>query len=99
MRVLVRHIAPLCLPLALVMAGIKLGRFVLAEATLNFLGLGAQPPAPPWGAMISASRAYIITAPWTVFFPGAALTLTALCFNILGEELRGRFELKGLREG
>jgi len=99
MRVLVRHIAPLCLPLALVMAGIKLGGFVLAEATLSFLGLGAQPPAPTWGAMISASRAYIITAPWTVIFPGAALTLTALCFNILGEELRGRFELKGLREG
>lgn len=98
-RILLRHIAPLCLPLALVMVGIRLGGFVLAEATLSFLGLGAQPPTPTWGAMISASRAYIITAPWTVFFPGAAISLTALCFNLLGEALRERCELKGLRDG
>src|SRR5512139_2050132 len=98
-RVLMRHIAPLCVPLALVMMGIRLGGFVLAEATLSFLGLGAQPPTPTWGAMISTSRAYIVTAPWTVFFPGAAISLTALCFNLLGEALRERCELKGLREG
>lgn len=98
-RVLVRHVAPLCVPLALVMVGVKLGGFVLAEATLGFLGLGAQPPTPTWGSMISASRAYIITAPWTVFFPGAALSLTALCFNVLGEALKERSELKNLREG
>ncbi|HMK57173.1 MAG TPA: ABC transporter permease [Dissulfurispiraceae bacterium] len=87
-RVLFIHILPNCLRVAFVMMGIKLGGFILAEATLGFLGLGVQPPAPSWGAMISSSRAYILTAPWTVFFPGLMITATAFCFNLYAEKLK-----------
>ncbi|MBF0327556.1 MAG: ABC transporter permease [Nitrospirae bacterium] len=97
LRILFLHIAPLCIPLSLVMMGIKLGGFILAEATLSFLGLGAQPPTPTWGSMISAHRGYVLTAPWMVLFPGLALTLTAFCFNLVGETLREKFELKDSR--
>jgi len=96
MRILLFHIAPLCIPLSLVMIGIKLGGFILAEATLSFLGLGAQPPMPTWGSMISANRAYILTSPWMVFFPGMAISLTAFCFNMLGESLKERQQLREL---
>lgn len=94
LRILGLHIAPLCIPLSLVMMGIKLGGFILTEATLSFLGLGAQPPTPTWGSMISANRAYILIAPWMVFFPGLAISITAFCFNMLGELLKERYEFK-----
>lgn len=94
LRIIVRHIAPLCGPLCLVMMGIKIGGFVLAEATLGFLGLGAQPPVPTWGSMISAHRAHILTSPWMVIFPGVALSLTAFCFNIVGEALKEKFAIR-----
>lgn len=93
-RIMVRHIAPLCIPLVIVMMGIKLGGFILTEATLSFLGLGTQPPVPSWGSMISAHRAYILSAPWMVFFPGAALSAAAYCANLVGESLRERCEVK-----
>jgi peptide/nickel transport system permease protein len=92
-RILFVHIAPQCLTVGLVMIGMKLGGFVIAEATLGFLGLGVQPPAPSWGAMISASRAYILTAPWTVFFPGMMITVTAFCFNLFAEELKKKYDI------
>lgn len=95
-RVLFVHIVPNCLRVGFVMIGIKLGGFIIAEATLGFLGLGVQPPAPSWGAMISSSRAYILTAPWTVFFPGLMITATAFCFNLYAEKLKGRYDM-GLR--
>lgn len=94
-RIALLHIAPLCVPICLVMMGIKLGGFVLTEATLGFLGLGAQPPSPTWGAMISANRAYILSDPWMVFFPGLAIFVTAFCCNLLGESLKERSDLKG----
>jgi ABC-type dipeptide/oligopeptide/nickel transport system permease subunit len=93
-RIMVRHIAPLCIPLMLVMMGIKLGGFILTEATLSFLGLGPQPPLPSWGSMISAHRAYVLSAPWMVFFPGMALSVAAYCANLVGESLRERYEVK-----
>ncbi len=95
-RIVAFHIAPLCIPLSLVMMGVKLGGFLLTEATLSFLGLGAPPPAPTWGAMISANRAYILTAPWMVLFPGIALSLTAFCFNIVGESIKERLDVGNL---
>ncbi len=73
--------------------GIKLGGFLITEATLSFLGLGAQPPTATWGSMISANRAYVLTAPWMVLYPGIALSLTALCFNLLGETLKKRYSV------
>ena len=93
-RIALLHIAPLCIPISLIMMGIKLGGFVLTEATLGFLGLGAQPPTPTWGSMVSANRAYILSAPWTVFFPGMAIFVTAFCCNLLGEFLKERSDVR-----
>ena len=96
-RVLFVHIVPNCLRVGLVMIGIKMGGFIIAEATLGFLGLSVQPPAPSWGAMISSSRAYILTAPWTVFFPGLMITATAFCFNLYAEKLKARYDLGAIK--
>jgi len=97
MRIVFVHLLPQCIPLSLVMMGLKLGGYILTEASLSFLGLGAQPPTATWGAMVSAHRAYISSAPWMVLFPGLMITVTALCFNILGDTLRDRYSVK--REG
>jgi len=93
-RVVLVHLLPQCIPLVIVMTGLKLGGYVLAEASLSFLGLGAQPPVPSWGSMVSANRAFIISAPWMVIFPGLAITITSLSFNILGDFWRDRYALK-----
>lgn len=92
-RILLTHILPQCIPLALVMTGMKLGGYILAEAGLSFLGLGAQPPTPTWGSMISSNRVFISSAPWTVFSPGFLIALTALSFNLLGDELREKYSV------
>ncbi|MEW6215984.1 MAG: ABC transporter permease [Nitrospirota bacterium] len=92
-RVLFVHLMPQCIPLSLVMMGLKLGGYILTEASLSFLGLGAQPPTATWGAMVSANRAYISSAPWMVLFPGLMIAITALCFNTLGDTLRDRYGL------
>ena len=94
MRILFRHLMPQCLPIVLVMTGLKLGGYLLTEASLSFLGLGAQPPTATWGSMINANRAYLSSAPWMVIFPGLMIAVTALCFNILGDALRDRYGLK-----
>lgn len=94
MRIMFLHLAPLCFQLALVLTGIKLGGFLITEATLSFLGLGAQPPTATWGSMISANRTYVLSAPWMVLYPGIALSLTAFCFNLLGESLKRKYGLK-----
>src|SRR4030066_1215357 len=93
-RVLFIHLMPQCIPLVLVLMGLKLGGYILTEASLSFLGLGAQPPAATWGSMVSASRSYISSAPWMVLFPGFMIAITALCFNALGDSLRDRYGLK-----
>ena len=94
MRILFVHLMPQCIPLIFVMMGIKLGGYILTEASLSFLGLGAQPPTATWGAMVSANRAYISSAPWMVFFPGLMIAITSLCFNMMGDALRDRYALK-----
>jgi ABC-type dipeptide/oligopeptide/nickel transport system permease subunit len=91
LRILFSHLMPQCIPLLLVMIGLKLGGYILTEASLSFLGLGAQPPTATWGAMVSANRSYISSAPWMVFFPGLMIAITALCFNTLGDALRDRY--------
>ncbi|MGO9378420.1 MAG: ABC transporter permease [Dissulfurispiraceae bacterium] len=96
-RVLFVHITPNCLRVGFVMMGIKMGGFIIAEATLGFLGLGVQPPTPSWGAMISSSRAYILTAPWTVFFPGLMITAMAFCFNLYAEKLKARYDIGAIK--
>ena len=93
-RILLVHLLPQCLPLLLVVGGMKIGGYILTEASLSFLGLGAQPPAATWGSMISANRVYISSAPWMVFPPGFMIALTALCFNILGDTLREKYGVR-----
>jgi len=93
-RILFVHLMPQCIPLLLVMTGLKLGGYILTEASLSFLGLGAQPPTATWGSMVSANRAYISTFPWMVLFPGLMIAITALCFNTLGDALRDRYGLR-----
>jgi peptide/nickel transport system permease protein len=91
-RILMSHILPNALPLLLVAGSLRIGGFILLEAALSFLGLGAQPPTPTWGSMISLNRAYINSAPWMVMFPGLAISVTVISFNILGDFLRDRFD-------
>jgi peptide/nickel transport system permease protein len=93
-RVLFIHLMPQCIPLLLVLIGLKIGGYILTEASLSFLGLGAQPPAATWGSMVSANRSFISSAPWMVLFPGFMIAITALCFNALGDSLRDRYGLK-----
>lgn len=97
MRIMTVHLLPQCIPLALVMIGLKIGGFILTEASLSFLGLGTQPPNPSWGAMISSSRSYILSAPWMAVFPGLAIMITALSFNILGDSLAERAGIRNTR--
>lgn len=91
-RVLFRHILPNALPLLLVAGSLRVGGFILLEAALSFLGLGVQPPAPTWGSMISMNRMYINSAPWMVIFPGLAISMTVISFNVLGDYLRDKLD-------
>jgi peptide/nickel transport system permease protein len=93
-RVLFVHLLPQCMPLALVMMGLKVGGYIITEASLSFLGLGAQPPTASWGSMISTSRAYLLVSPWMVVFPGLAIAVTALCFNVLGDVVSERYGVR-----
>ncbi|MFH1037529.1 MAG: ABC transporter permease [PVC group bacterium] len=94
LRILLRHILPNCLPIILIAAGLKIGAFILAEAALSFLDLGVRPPAATWGFMISAGREYLKTAPWIALFPGLALALTVMAFNIMGDAARDYLDPK-----
>jgi peptide/nickel transport system permease protein len=87
-RVLWRHLLPNVLPLILVQLSLDAGYAILSTSSLSFLGLGAQPPSPEWGAMLTTAREFVREAWWYMAFPGLALTLTVLGFNILGDGLR-----------
>ena len=91
-RILNKHILPNALPLLLVAGSLRVGGFILLEAALSFLGLGVQPPTPTWGSMISLNRTYINSAPWMVVFPGLAISITVISFNILGDFLRDKLD-------
>ncbi len=88
LRILLRHIIPNMLPLAIVISTTLLGTAILAEASLSFLGLGVPPPNPSWGADINAARNSFPINIAQAFFPGLAITLTVLGFNLLGDGLR-----------
>lgn len=83
-----RHILRYAMSPIIVEMSLDMGYAVLAIASLSFIGLGAQPPSPEWGAMIVAGRDYMRTAWWTTAFPGLVLTLTILGFNLVGDGLR-----------
>lgn len=87
-RILFRHVLPHLVPTILVWSTLGIAITVLLEATLSFLGIGVQPPTPSWGGIIFESQSYFLNAPWLVFFPGVAIVLLALSFNLVGDALR-----------
>jgi peptide/nickel transport system permease protein len=87
-RIMFRHILPNCLAPIIVMATLAIGWAIVQTAGLSFLGLGAQPPTPEWGAMLSGGRNYMLSAWWIATFPGFAIVLTVIGFNMLGDGLR-----------
>jgi ABC-type dipeptide/oligopeptide/nickel transport system permease subunit len=87
-RVLWRHIMPNVVPPVIVLATLEIGQLLLAIAGLNFLGLGAQPPTPEWGAMLNEGRPFLQIAPQLMIYPGLAISLVVLGFNLLGDGLR-----------
>ena len=95
--VLVRHILPQLTLSLLVFATLGISTSVLLEASLSYLGVGVQPPTPSWGGIINASQSYLTTAPWLVLFPGLAIILTSVGFNLFGEALRDALDVGGRR--
>jgi peptide/nickel transport system permease protein len=83
-----QHVLPNALAPILVQATLSVSTAILAEAALSFLGVGTRPPAPSWGGMLSESRAFMEVAPWTAVFPGLAIMLAVLSFNLLGDGIR-----------
>lgn len=87
-RILARHILPNISAPLIVQTSLSLSLAILTESALSFLGLGTQPPTPSWGNMLAEARRFMVTAPWTAVFPGAAIALIVLGFNLLGDGLR-----------
>lgn len=93
-RIIFRHILPNVISLIVVRATLGISTAVLDTAALGFLGLGVQPPFAEWGDMLGRARGFIFTAPYTLIFPGIAITLTVLAFNLLGDGLRDALDPK-----
>ena len=87
-RIVLRHIAPLCLPSMIVRVTLDMSSIILTAAGLGFLGMGAQPPSPEWGAMIATARRFILEQWWVPTAPGLAIFVASLAFNLLGDGLR-----------
>ncbi len=87
-RIILRHVVPMCLPSVIVRITLNMAGIILTAAGLGFLGLGAQPPMPEWGAMLSAGRSHLTGAWWLSTVPGLAILATSLAFNLLGDGLR-----------
>jgi peptide/nickel transport system permease protein len=88
LRIALRHIFPNILAPLIVQATLAIAAAVIAEASLSFLGLGQQPPAPSWGSMLNTARNYVDQAPWMAIWPGVSIFLLVLSFNLLGDGLR-----------
>jgi peptide/nickel transport system permease protein len=95
--ILLRHILPNCISPLVVKASMDMGLAILAAASLGFIGLGAKPPAPEWGAMISVARSYMPDWWWYSFFPGLFIFLTVLGFNLFGDGLRDMLDPRSAR--
>jgi peptide/nickel transport system permease protein len=88
MKIIIKHILPNILGTILVTASLDIGTIIMELAGLSFLGLGAMPPTPEWGSMMSNGRSMLQTSPWTVLAPGFAIFVTVMLFNLLGDTLR-----------
>ncbi|MEE0752341.1 MAG: nickel transporter permease [Frisingicoccus sp.] len=91
-QVLFKYVFPNIISKILIMASMDIGSIILYCASLSFLGLGAQPPSPDWGVMISEGKDYLQYAPWLTIFPGLAIAVSAMAFNMLGDGLRDRLD-------
>ena len=91
---MLRHILPGAMPAVIVYASLRLGTSILTAASLSFIGLGARPPSPEWGAMLSDGRSYLGVADHLTVFPGLAIFVTVLAFNLLGDGLRDALDQK-----
>jgi peptide/nickel transport system permease protein len=98
LRILARHVLPNALGPAIVQATVLMGFALQIEAALSFLGLGAQPPTPSLGVMLADGRDVLTRAPWAEVFPGLAIAITVLAFNLLGDGLRRRLDPRGVAE-
>ncbi|SED71639.1 peptide/nickel transport system permease protein [Rhizobiales bacterium GAS191] len=94
LRVLLRHLLPNSLSAVIVAGMLGIGDAIVLEATLGFFGLGAQPPTPSWGAMMSSGTGLMFLAPWVIMFPGLAATVTVVCINLLGDSLLSAFDVR-----
>lgn len=92
-RILGRYILPQLVSTLMVFGTLGISSTVLLEASLSFLGVGVQPPTPSWGGIINESQSYFLNAPWLVIFPGVAILIASLSFNLLGEALRDSLDL------
>lgn len=95
LRIMFRHILPNVMAPVIVMATLGMAHVILAAAALSFLGLGAQPPTPEWGSMLNDGRAFMRTAPHLTVFPGLAIMVTVMAFNLLGDGLRDALDPRG----
>lgn len=95
LRLVFTHLLPNVMPTMVVVATLGLSGAILAAAGLSFLGLGAQPPAPEWGAMLSAGRDFFNRAPWLMLYPGLAIAFVVLAFNLLGDAVREALDPQG----
>lgn len=91
-KILVRYLLPNVASKVIVLVSLDVGSVILFCSSLSFLGLGAQPPSPDWGAMISEGKDYLRYSPWMSLFPGLAISLSAVAFNLLGDGLRDRID-------
>ncbi len=96
-RIVLRHIMPLCVSSVIVRVTLDMAGIILTAAGLGFLGLGAQPPMPEWGAMIANGRAYVLDQWWVAAAPGAAIFIVSLAFNLLGDGLRDALDPKAVK--
>lgn len=88
------HLLPHVMPDIIVMAAIDIGKVILLISAFSYIGLGAQPPIPEWGAMLNDARGYFQVHPFLMIFPGVAIVLTVLCFNLLGDGLKSYFDIR-----
>ena len=94
LTILFKHLLPNAISPVIVAATLGMGNAIVLEATLSFLGMGAQPPTPSWGSMISNGRSYLLISAWLVIFPGLATMITVLGFNLFGDGLRDIMDIK-----
>jgi ABC-type dipeptide/oligopeptide/nickel transport system permease subunit len=94
---LIRHLIPNALAPVLVSAMLATGDAIILEATLGFFGLGAQPPLPSWGSMMSSGSALLFKAPWIIIFPGLAVASTVIAINLFGDGLIAALDIRDPR--